>query len=199
MTTVFTAIDPNFEFTFPCGVTVYGGLPKNNGTQQTFTDVVNFYFNVWRDSEKVINVPQDQWMSIDTKIGVKTDAAKMYPAGFQNRAIIDKEFDGLHRQGKMQWTKSFTKYGYPVFVVWRTVHFPSKLLERKGKVVVDIRGLNKITESDVYFMPLQSDIISAVQRINYIIIINCVAFFHQWPMQPGDRDKLTIVHHRKNE
>ena len=48
-------------------------------------------------------------------------------------------------------------------------------------------------------MPLQSDIISAVQRINYIIIVKCAAFFHQWPIQPDDLDKSTIVSHRGNE
>jgi hypothetical protein len=30
--------------------------------------------------------------------------------------------------------------------VWRTVHHPGKEPERKGRVVVDIRGLNRITE-----------------------------------------------------
>ena len=32
MTPVSTVIDFNHDFTFPCGVTVYGGPPKNNGT-----------------------------------------------------------------------------------------------------------------------------------------------------------------------
>ena len=40
-------------------------------------------------------------MPIDTKTGTKTDATKVYPVGPQDRAIIDKEFDKLHRQGKM--------------------------------------------------------------------------------------------------
>ena len=42
------------------------------------------------------------------------------------------------------------------------IFWPSTF-ERK-KVVVHIRGLNNITENDVYFMPLQSNIISAVQN-----------------------------------
>ena len=144
-------------------------------------------------------MPQDQWMAINTKTGVKIDAARMYPVGFQNRTVIDKEFDEFHRQNKMQWTKSPTKYGYPVFVIWRTVHLPGKTPERKRKIVVNIRGLNKITESDVYLMPLQSDIISAVQNASYITVIDCAAFFHQWPVKFSDRDKLTVVSHRGNE
>ena len=147
----------------------------------------------------MVKIPQDQWMFIDTKTGTKTNVIKVYPIGPQNRIIIDKKFDELYRQKKMQWTKIFTKYGYPVFVIWRTVHFPGKPPERKKKIVVDIRGLNKITESDAFFMPLQSDIISTVQNGNYITVINCVAFFHQWPVNFFDRNKLTVVNHRGNE
>ena len=144
-------------------------------------------------------MPQNQWMAINTKTGVKIDAARMYPVGFHNRTVIDGEFDKLHRQSKMQWTKGPTKYGYPVFVIWKTVHFLSKTFERKRKIVVDIRGLNKITESDVYFMLLQSDIISAVQNASYITVINCAAFFHQWPVKLFDQNKLTVVSYRGNE
>ena len=60
MTPVFIAIDFSHEFTFPCGVTVYGGLPKNDGAHLIFTKMVNVYFNVWFDSGRVIKVPQDQ-------------------------------------------------------------------------------------------------------------------------------------------
>ena len=179
MTPVSIAVDLNHEITFPCGATVYGGLPKNNGTRRAFANVVNFYFHFWRDSEKVIKMPQNQWMAINTKPGVKINAARMYSVGFQDRTVIDKKFDEFHRQNKMQWTKSPTKYEYPVFVIWRTVHFPGKPPERKKKVVVNIRGLNKITENDAYLMPLQLEIISAVQGANYITVINCAAFFHQ--------------------
>ena len=98
------------------------------------------------------------------------------PVGFQNRTIINKKLDELHRQNKMQWIKNFAKYGYPVYIVWRTVHFRGKQPEKK--VVVDIRNLNKITEKDVYFMPLQSNIFSAVQNTNYITVVNYVTFFH---------------------
>ena len=161
--------------------------------------MVNVYLNVWLDSGRVIKIPQDQWTPIDTKTRTKANATKVYPVGPQDRTIIDKEFDELNRQRKMQWTKGFTKYKYPVFIVWRTVNLLGKQPERKGKVVVDIRGLNKITESDAYPMFLQSDIISAVQGASYITVVNCAAFFHQWLIKPSDRDKLTVVSHRGSE
>ena len=54
----------------------------------------------------------------------------------------------------MEWTETKTPYGYPVFVVYKTVELPGKPPERKGRVVVDIRGLNKNAEDDLYPMPL---------------------------------------------
>ena len=44
---VSTTVDLNHELTFSCGVTVYGGPPKNDGAQLTFTKMVNVYFNIW--------------------------------------------------------------------------------------------------------------------------------------------------------
>ena len=62
----------------------------------------------------------------------------------------------------MSWISESTPYGYSVFVVWRTIHFLGKASTRKGRVVVDIRGLNKITESDSYPMSLQADITALI-------------------------------------
>jgi len=42
----------------------------------------------------------------------------------------------MHKSGKLSWTTKPTPYGFPVFVVWRTVNG-----EKKGRVVTDIAGL----------------------------------------------------------
>jgi len=106
----------------------------------------------------------------------------------------------MHVQSKMHWTKENTPFGYPVFVVWKTVYEgPEKNPIRKGRVVVDIRGLNKITEVDSYPIPLQGDIISAVRGAQYISTVDCTGFFHQWRVQPKDSHKLTVVSHRGQE
>lgn len=46
--------------------------------------------------------------------------------------------------------------------IWRTINIPGKPPERKGRVLIDIRGLNKISMFDAYPVTLQTDIISAV-------------------------------------
>ena len=66
----------------------------------------------------------------------------------------------------------------------------------KGRLVIDIRGLNKITETDSYSMPLQSDITAAVAGYPYISTVDATGYFHQFLMQIADRHKLTVVSHR---
>ena len=76
---------------------------------------------------------------------------------------------------------------------------PRKPPTRKNKIIVDIKNLNKIIENDDYPMFFQSDIISAMQKMKYISIINCSNFFHEWPVKRFDRCKLIVVNHRDNK
>jgi hypothetical protein len=71
--------------------------------------------------------------------------------------------------------------------------------EKKERVVVDIRDLNKITETDSYSMPLQVDIISIVAECKFIFVIDAVAFFYQFRVREKNRHKLTVVSHREQE
>ena len=95
----------------------------------------------------------------------------------------------------MSWTSEPTPFSYPVFVVWKTM--PNG--KRKGRVVVDLRGLNQLAQTDVYPIPLQSDIIAAVQGCQYITVIDCASFFYQWRVATDDRHKLTVITHRGQE
>jgi hypothetical protein len=101
-------------------------------------------------------------------------SAKTYPLGEKDRQVIDKTFDELHNQGRLEWTAESTPFSYPVFVVWRTLANG----ERKGRAVVDIRKLNDITQPDAYPFPLQSDIIATVSGCKFITVIDCASFFY---------------------
>ena len=63
--------------------------------------------------------------------------------------MIDKASNKLHVQDRMEWTKESTPFTYPCFVVWKDLGNN----QRKGRVVVDIRALNKITMPDAYPVP----------------------------------------------
>ena len=127
----------------------------------------------------MINLPFDKWMKINTINAKISKSSRVFKLRFENKSFVNKKFDVLHTQNKLEWISKFIFYVFPVFVVWHTIHLSNKTSQRKNRVIVDIRNLNKIIEFDVYFMPLQSNIISCVQKCKYISIMNCVSFFHQ--------------------
>ena len=55
----------------------------------------------------------------------------------------------------MSWSKEPTSFAFPVFVVYKIVYIGfKKIPKRKKRIVVDIRGLNKITVSNNYSLSL---------------------------------------------
>ena len=183
------------ELVTPAGITVYGESPT---VQQQLAAVAEAYPKLWYDDGSTVRIPPEEHMPIDIQPEAKIESAKVYPLGPADRKFVDEVFDKLHEQGRMEYTSQPTPHGYPVFVVWRTVPGPDGP-ERKGRVVVDIRGLNKIAVTDSYPMPLQSDITSSVAGCRYISVFDAAGFFHQWLVRYKDRHKLTVVSHRGQE
>ncbi len=62
----------------------------------------------------------------------------------------------------------------PVFVVWRHVHGKDK-----GRVVVDLRSLNKVAIPDSYPLPLQAEVIGSLRGKKCITVIDATSFFFQ--------------------
>ncbi len=117
----------------------------------------------------------------------KPGQARVYPVGQTDRDIIDKAFDKLQGQDRAEWTKTSTPFTFSCFVVWRTMPDGS----RKGRVVVDIRALNKITMPDAYPVPSQADILAAIHGAKFITTVDCASFFYQWrdsSVTPRSRD-----------
>ena len=144
-------------------------------------------FSLSTRSDTVMSVTTRQWTPNRTQRSLTPHLRgwrRRWPISIKNR---------FRFRAKIKTTGP-TSHGFPVFVVWRTVNGV-----RKGRVVVDIRGLNKITKPDAYPMPLQSDIASAVQGCKFISVMDCTRFFHQWPLQEVDRHKLIVVSHRGSE
>lgn len=183
------------ETILPNGITIYG-TPEATESIRRVTDQ---YPTLWTDDGQTIDVPPERWMPIDLKPDAKVSAARVYPLGPKEKALVDQEFDKLHAQGRMQYSSHPTAHGYPVFVTWRTILRSGQEPIKKGRVVVDIRALNKITETDTYPMPLQSDITSSVAGCKFISTVDATAFFHQWLVKLPDRHKFTVVTHRGQE
>lgn len=87
---------------------------------------------------------------------------------------MDKTFDALHEKGRQEWVDEPTPFAHAIFVVWRTVHG-----KEKGRVVVDLRPLNRVAVPDNYPLPLQSNVIASIRGKTCITVIDATAFFHQ--------------------
>lgn len=116
-------------------------------------------------------------MTVEIKPGTKINAPKIFSLRPENKRKVDTMFGKLHEQEKMGWSSKPTPHGSPVFVFCKTVCLPSKPLCRKARIVVDILGLNKITEDDYYSMPLQTDITLAVAGAKFITTVDATSFF----------------------
>lgn len=184
-------IDPSMEHAMPNRIIIYG---KPDVATQLAT-VVDEFPEIWTDRGTTVDIPEDQWMPIPLLLDAKSQPAKVYPVSQKDRQVIDETFDKLYRQGKMTWSIQPTLFSYPCFVVWRQI--PNG--ERKGRVVIDIRGLNKITVKDSYPLPLQSEVIAKVAGYAYITIVDARGWFHQFMVRYEDRHKLTVVSHRGQE
>jgi hypothetical protein len=102
---------------------------------------------------------------------------KLYKISFNERIIIDTALDKFYNQDKFEWIIKSIFYVFLILIVWRTL-YKDRILIRKGRAVVDIRKLNKTAMSDIYSIPLQSDIIKAILDCKYINIINKTDFFY---------------------
>ncbi len=164
-------------------------------TRQQLFEIAKKY-SLWDKSENiVIKILENEWMSITLKFDVKIETAKMYSMSSKERELINETFDKLHNQEKMHWIKKFTAHEALVFVIWRQMSDD----ERKKRVVINIRDLNKIVEFDSYSMFFQTNIINAVTDAKYISMIDAAAFFYQFRVKIADRHKLIVISHREQK
>ena len=64
---------------------------------------------------------------------------------------------------------------------------------------MNIRELNKIIISDVYFMSIQIDITAVVVDCKYISVIDAMKYFHQWKIKLKNRYKQIVISHRNQK
>ena len=132
------------DMVLPNGVTVYHSSKQ---AVAQLSQLVVEYESIWHD-EGFAKLPEENWMKIplksdwESKISGK---AKVYPLSNRDRELVDETFDKLHQLDRMSWSKDATPFSYPVFCVWKTQNG-----KQKRRVVVDIRGLNSITQPDAY-------------------------------------------------
>jgi hypothetical protein len=164
-------------------------------TQQLLFDVIAKFSFLWDKTENfMINIFENQWMSITLKFDARIETTKIYSMKSSERKLIDKTFNKLHEQDKMHWTTKLITHETSIFVIWRMINE-----KKKNRVIVNIRELNKIVKSNSYSMFLQIDIIWTVAECKFIFVINATTFFYQFRVRKKDKHKLTIVFHREQK
>ena len=164
---------------------------------RSLIQIVDSFSTLWKENE-FATLFEENWMKIFLKSDWESrvfEKAKIYSLEARDKALVDKTFDVLHEKGKLFWINEFTSFKYLVFCVWKNDE--KSVLKRR--VVVDIRDLNVISQSDAYSLSLQGKIIIFVQDYRYITVIDCASFFYQWRVHLSNRHKLTVVSHRDQE
>ena len=127
-----------------------------------------------------MNISEHKWMQVLLKFNIKMlITVKVYFLESKNCEVVNKTLNKLHNQEKLFWAENHISSEHSVFVVWQNVIENDKIIKKK-QLIVDLQDLNKITESDFYFMLLQINIIQAVADCSYILILNAASFFYQW-------------------
>ena len=184
------------KYTIFSDITIYG----TDFTVKTITVVAENFFSLWQNDDFTIRLPPKKWMFINLQPNAKITSFKVYSLKQANKNLIDQQFDELQRQSKLKFITQSTFFSYSVFVIWKTVHKPNDLpSERKNRIMIDIRDLNKIIELNTYFMPLQANVTALVAGCPYISIFDAASFFYQWLIRITDRHKLTVMSHKRQK
>lgn len=120
---------------------------------------------------------------------------RVYPTGQKEKDLIDKVFDGLKADRKLDWATRHTPTRYPVFVAYRDVIKNGQTV-RVGRPVVDLRDANAEAVKDMYPVPTQDDILQLCHGKRFITVMDAAAWFYQWRVHPDDIGKLGVITHR---
>ena len=85
------------------------------------------YPDLWTDTGRVIDVPEESWMQIQLKdgweaTGASSTISRTVRTSFLLINVIDETLDKMHAQGRLEWTQKPVPYAFPVFVEWRVVY-----------------------------------------------------------------------------
>ena len=134
-------------------------------------------------------------MKVPLKLGWEIKGSmikpRVYPLGNENRQVVDKIFDEMHRLSRLEFTTKHTPFSFPVFVIWKA----DAEGKRKGRAVVDIWKLNEMVLPDSYLLPLQSEIIANIQRCTNLAVLDTALFFYQWHLHSDHHFMFTVVTH----
>ncbi len=91
--------------------------------QQRLFDMTAKFSSLWDKIENfMINIFEDQWMSITLKLDARIETTKVYSMNSNEKKLIDETFNKLHEQNKMHWTTKLITHEASIFVIWRMIN-----------------------------------------------------------------------------
>ena len=102
------------------------------------------------------------------------------------RALIQE----LVANGTVEPGSLASPWGAPVILARKAGNRPG--LTNAWRLILDFRGLNKITKKTFYSPPAIRDIMDDLVGAVYFSKTDCVGGFYQLPLHPDDRDKTTF-------
>ena len=97
---------------------------------------------------------------------------RIYPLGFHERKVISDTLHDLHSANKISRTRHEIPFIFPMFIAWQTL--PNGT--RKDRMIIDVRGLNRIILPDAYPMQTQDNILANINNKKFIITMDASAF-----------------------
>lgn len=184
------------EAELPNGIHIYG----DDYVVEQLQQVVEAY-PIWGQNEGFVNISPEDWMEIPLVDGWerRLPRQKIYKQGPKERAFIDQTYDKLRHLNRLSPVTGHCPTAWPTFVVYRTVINEDGTSGRKGRAVVDLRGLNALTQPDRYPLPTQDDILGLLEGKRFITVVDAAKMFHQWPVKHKHRNRLAVVTHRGQE
>ena len=91
MNIIITIIDSNLKHILSNRVIVY----ENEITFNTLSAIVAEFKDVFTNSKNIINLSEDQWISISLKADTIIKSFKVYSLNYKNREVIDAIFNKL--------------------------------------------------------------------------------------------------------
>lgn len=154
--------------------------------------LVSEYEDLWKDTGPV-DVPTEQQMKVPLVDGWQKQKlnTRAYHLSTRDKEAVDQIHNRLTQLGRLKFTEEATPFAHPIFVVWRKVDGKDK-----ARVVVDLRGLNKVAVPDSYPLPLQSEVIACLRDKRCITVIDATQFFFQFRVHPDHRNRFTMISHR---
>ena len=166
---------------------------KSNVTNQII-EMINVFSIIWNDQKIIVDISENQWMSITFKSNAELKSIKMYLINVKNRKIIDVIFDKMHKNDKMTWIIQSTLFNFSIFVIWRKI-----VIDVKSKIMMNIWELNKMIKIDSYSLSLQSNFINFIIDYDYINIVDVIEWFHQFNVRKTNKQKFIVISHKNQK